>query len=250
MKFYDRYINGEEGRSVYADIYSLGEGAFAAEYFEDVQNVLTETFNRVAFNLKVIFSELKKLNYVFKSEFQCNSDTPLLNPLPNKGTLLTELEEAVKDFGYVPVSLKLFYEIVGSVDFSWDYELQPKLLWKRADPIQISSLDDLVSYISGDDWKEYMQETLDDEDFVDPYLEVAADYLHKDNISGGPAYSIQITKKPSIDSLFLNEENETTFIGYLRICMENCGFPGITKPEFKNDYKAFFESTRPKLKEI
>jgi hypothetical protein len=250
MKFFDRYINGEDGRAVYTDIHSLGKDAFTVAHFEDIQNVLIETFNRVAFNLNVIFSELKKLNYAFKSEFQCNLDRPLLAPLPNTHKLLIELEEAVKDFGYIPLSLRLFYEIVGSVDFGWDYENKPELLWSCADPLQINSLDDLVSYVADGDWATYMEEGLDTGDSLDAYLEVAADYLHKDNISGGPPYSIQITREPSIDSLFLNEGNETTFIGYLRICMENCGFPGIAKPEFKNDYKAFFERTRPLLKNI
>ena len=61
MKFYDRYINGEDGRSVYSDIYDLGQEAFSDKYVDDVQSVLTETFNRIAFNLEIIFLELKPM---------------------------------------------------------------------------------------------------------------------------------------------------------------------------------------------
>jgi hypothetical protein len=124
------------------------------------------------------------------------------------------------------------------------------MFWEYADPIQINSLDDIVSYVSDGDWKEYMDEVLEDDNSQYASIELAADYYHKDNISGGPPYSIQITREPSIDSLFLNEPNETTFINYLRICMENCGFSRITEPEYKNNYKAFFEKVKPQLKKI
>jgi hypothetical protein len=49
MKFIERYLNGEDGREIYEDIYNLIEAAFSEQYFDDIQAVLTETFNRVAF---------------------------------------------------------------------------------------------------------------------------------------------------------------------------------------------------------
>ncbi|SHN34468.1 hypothetical protein [Mucilaginibacter sp. OK098] len=250
MIFYNRYINGEDGRSVYSDIYNLRQEAFSDKYFDDIQSVLTETFNRVVFNLEIIFSELKNINYAFKTEFQCNSERPLLRPLPDTDELLVKLNSATSDFGQIPLSLKLFYKIVGSCNFAWDYDNRPEMFWKCADPIQINSIDDIVNYVSDDDWTEYLSEALEDDNSQSPYLELAADYLHKDNISGGPPYSIQLTKEPSIDGLFLNEPNETTFINYLRICMENCGFSRITNAEYENDYKEFFAKIKPQLKNI
>ncbi|MEO6632851.1 MAG: hypothetical protein ABIN13_14045 [Mucilaginibacter sp.] len=250
MNFFDRYINGEDGRSVYSDIYDLGQEAFSDKYFDDVQSVLTETFNRVAFNLEIIFLELKNINYAFKTEFQFNSERPLLRSLLDTDVLLVKLNNAISDFGQIPLSLKLFYKIVGSCNFAWDYDSRPEMFWECADPIQINSVDDLVNYVSGDDWTEYLSEILEDDNSQLPYLELAADYFHKDNISGGPPYSIHLTKEPSIDSLFLNEANETTFINYLRICMENCGFSRITEPEYGNDYQEFFEKVKPRLKMI
>lgn len=250
MKFYDRYINDEDGKSVYSDICNLGREAFTDQYFDDIQNVVSETFNRVAFNLEIIFSELKNINYAFSTEFDCNFENPLLSPLPDTDELLIKLDEAIKDFGYVPYSLKLFYRIVGSCNFGWDYYRKPQIFWKYADPIQIYSLDSLVSEVSSDDWKEYLNEILEDDPAQLPYLELAADCFHKDNVSGGLPYSIQITTEPAIDSMFLNEANGTTFINYLRICMENCGFPRMTNPENKNDYEVFFAKVKPQLKKI
>lgn len=250
IKFIERYLDGEDGRAVYDDIYALGEEAFNNEYFDDVYAVLTETFNRVAFNLQVIYRELSSINYIFKSNFTSNSDRSLVAPLLNSDRLIEDLENAVADFGKIPLSLKLFYKIVGSCNFTWDYESQPILLWEGADAIQIDSLDDLVAYVTTDDWKEYITESLEyDEDEI-PSLELAPDYLHKDNISGGPSYSLQITQNESIDSLFLNEPNETTFIDYLRICMENCGFPGDSDFRQHQSYKDFYIKVKPQLKAI
>ena len=83
-----------------------------------------------------------------------------------------------------------------------------------------------------------------------PFLELSADYLHKDNISGGPPYSLEITKHPGFDGLFLNEPNNTTFINYLRICIDNCGFPLIRRADCVNNYQAFFDKIKPLLKPI
>jgi hypothetical protein len=55
MTFYDRYINGEDGRAIYSEIYALNTEAFSEKYFSDIHNVVTETFSRVAFNLEIIF---------------------------------------------------------------------------------------------------------------------------------------------------------------------------------------------------
>lgn len=248
MNFYDRYINGEDGRSVYKDIYTLGQQAYSNKYYADVEKTVTETFKRVAYNLDVIFFELKKIEYNFITVTEYNFQKPLLSPLPNTNNLFIKLQEAVKGFGYLPLSLKLFYQIVGSCNFAWDYDTDPDLLWRLADPIQINSLDGIVAEVMDEYWKETMLETIENNDL--PHIELAADYLHKDNISGGPAYAIQITKEPSVDSLFLNERHNTTFVNYLRICMENCGFPGITDPKLNNNYHAFFDNVQPLLKKI
>jgi hypothetical protein len=60
----------------------------------------------------------------------------------------------------------------------------------------------------------------------------------------GQAYSLQLTPKPSIDGQFLYEEHDTTFINYLRICFDNCGFSRITNPEYDNDYQSLFDKVK------
>lgn len=249
MTLYARYINGQT-EQVYKDIYTLGQDAFLPTNLPDIEKVLTETFERVAYNLDIIYSELKHINYLFKSEPKYNFERPLHKPLSNTNILLEKLDNAVRPFGFVPLSLKIFYKIVGGVNFVWDYETNGDFMWEMADPIQITSLDAVVQEVTDEWWQEYILPYIDDENFGNAFLNLAADYLHKDNISGGQAYAIQITNEPSIDSNFMNEPNGTTFINYLRICFEYCGFPGLTAPVIKNDYDTFFDKVKPLLKPI
>jgi hypothetical protein len=249
MTLYERYINGQT-EQVYQDIYSLGQDAFLPDNLPDIEKVLTETFQRVAYNLEIIYAELKKINYLFKADPKYNFERPLHKPLPDTHILLEKIDNAVKPFGFVPLSMNYFYKIVGGVNFVWDYETNEDFIWKMADPIQIASLDAVVETVTEEWWQEDLQQYVDDENFGNAFLDVAADDLHKDNVSGGQAYAIQITKEPSIDSNFMNETNDTTFINYLRICFDYCGFPGITRPDMKNDYQAFFDKVKPQLKPI
>lgn len=249
MTLYDRYINGET-EQVYQDIYALGQDAFLPTNLPDIEKVLIETFQRVAYNLDIIYEELKSINYLFNTKPAYNFEKPLHKPLLDTDILLQQLSSAVKPFGFVPLSMKFFYEIVGGVNFVWDYETNEDFIWEMADPIQIASLDSVVEAVTEEWWQEEIQEYVDDKNFGNAFLDLAADDLHKDNVSGGQAYAIQITKEPSIDSVFMNEPNNTTFINYLRICFEHCGFPGLTRPDTDNAYQAFFNKVKPLLKPI
>lgn len=240
MALYERYINGEFDQ-VYKEIENLGEAAFSPSNLSDIEKVLTETFQRVSYNLKVIHTELDRRNYRFFRH-------PLLAPLPNTEELLRQLDNSIRPFGFVPLTLKMFYRIVGACNFGWNYETHPEIPWEEAGPIQITGLKGLVEEYSDKEYLEDLAKQFQDDGFIS--LQVAADYLIKDNISGGPAYSIKVTNRPTIDSLFLNEENETTFINYLRICFEGCGFSRAYFLDYEGDFYQFFERVKPQLKAI
>ncbi len=247
MTLYDRYINGQT-EQVYQDIYALGEDVFLPHNLQDVEKVLTVTFQRAAFNLDIIYSELKNIDYFFKKKFEYNFQRPIVKPLADTEKLLVKLDNAVRPFGFVPLSLKMFYRIVGACNFVWDYEANENYIWQFADPIQIISLDGVVSEVTDTDFLSDLEEFYEEDGFIS--LQLSADYFHKDNTSGGPAYSLKVTDKPSVDSEFLNEEHNTTFINYLRICFDNCGFSRITNPENDNNYREFFDKVKPQLKPI
>jgi hypothetical protein len=249
MTLLDRYINGQT-KQVYQDIYALGQDAFLPSYLPSVEKVLTETFLRVAYNLEIIYTELKHINYRFKTEPKYNFERPLHKPIAETNILLDKLDNAVSPFGYVPLSIKYFYRIVGGVNFVWDFEVNDDFMWEMADPIQITSLDAVVETVTKEWWQEDIQQYIDTGNSSNAFLDLSADDLHKDNISGGQAYAIQIKKEPCIDSDFINEPNNTKFINYLRICFQHCGFPGMSISDSNNDYKVFFEKVRPQLKQI
>ncbi len=188
MTLYARYINGQT-EQVYKDIYTLGQDAFLPTNLPDIEKVLTETFERVVYNFDIIYSELKHINYLFRSEPKYNFERPLHKPLSNTNILLEKLDNAVRPFGFVPLSLKFFYKIVGGVNFVWDYKTNVDFMWEMADPIQITSLDAVVQEVTDEWWQEYILPYIDDENFGNAFLNLAADYLHKDNISGGQAYT-------------------------------------------------------------
>jgi hypothetical protein len=249
MTFYERYLAGET-KQVYEEIADLGDKAFLPHYLPDIMQVLTETFQRVSYNLDVIYEELTQINYLFKTQYEYNFEKPLHKPLINTVALLQELENAIKPFGYMPLSLACFYKTVGGVNFVWDYDANEDILWEMADPMQVTSLDALLESVTDESWSDEMTDYAEDEDFGCAFLGLSADALHKDNISGGPAYAIQIATTPQVDSNFMNEPNSTTFIGYLRICFEHGGFPGMALSKTNADYNAFLERVKSRLKLI
>jgi len=247
MTFLERYKNGET-TEVYSDIDKLGQHAWSKDHFLDIEAVVIETMQRAAYNLTVIYDELKRINYNFKHEIKYSFEAPLNKPLSDTEELLTQLEKSVKPFGSVPLSLKLFYKVVGSCNFAWDYETNKNISWECSDPIQIAPLDNIVEEVTAEYWFEEMSDNKEVNGAA--YLELSADYLHKDNISGGPAYAIEITPNPSIDGKLLNEEHQTTFINYLRIVFENCGFGRADEFERTATLKSFCDRVGPKLRRI
>lgn len=247
MALLERYLQGEH-LQVCNEILAMGEDAFYDGSAVEVHDVLVELFSRVADNLQIIYHELALSGYGFKKEFKYNFEKPLHQPLEGTDQLLNELDRLTKPFGYVPSSLKYFYTVVGGVNFAWDYDTKGDPVWPLADPIQIASIDEVLGEVSTDYWAEDITQYFEDEEFGCAFLDLSADALHKDNISGGPAYSIEITSKPSVDGRLLNEPHNTTFIDYLRICIDHCGFPGITDPNSEPTFRVFYEKVKPQLK--
>jgi len=239
MNLLEKYLNGDT-ILVYNEIERMGERAFEKDNLQEVNAVLRETMNRVAFNLEVIYGALKEVNYCFNKNPRYDFEYPLLKPKEGVGSLIARLEKIIGGYGYVPLSLKMFYEIVGSCNFTWDYDEIPHIPWEGADPIQIRPITDLLSEAEG----------LDPDDDEPMGLPVSADYYHKDNISGGPPYSIELTPQPQIDSQLINEENDTTFIKYLRITLGCCGFSRPDAATHLPDFIQYLDKVGPLLKPI
>jgi hypothetical protein len=60
---------------------------------------------------------------------------------------------------------------------------------------------------------------------------MAPDYYHKEAVSGGAPYGINLPN-PAIDAPFEDEWHNTTFVNYLRISFRWGGFPGFERVEY------------------
>ena len=249
MDLYEKYMDGETELTC-KELLELEDQIYDTKVFFEVDKVLTEIFSRVAYNSEIIFKELKDIHYCFWSDSELNRSFPIRKPPPNSNNFLTKVEFEVKQFGHIPLSLSYFYSIVGSLNFTWNYEKKEEVKWPGIDPLQIIAIDDLYDQVTNKYWKEEMLDYLKDEDYNSAILELSGDYLHKDNISGGPPYSIKITKKPSIDSLILNLPDKLGFIDYLRICFENCGFYRVNGLNSNPEFIKFVDKVKPNLKKI
>ena len=233
MNLLERYLHGDT-IEVYEEIERMGQDAFERSRFREIKAVLNETMTRVVYNLDVIQSALFSEKYCFKKNPRYNFEFPLLKPRWGAQLRIHRLERTVRKFGNVPLSLKVFYKVVGSCNFAWDYDSNDTIPWEGADPIQIFPVADLLT--------EAKQIEPDDEPIG---LPISADYYHKDNISGGPAYSVELTIDPKVDSRFLNEEHETTFVNYLRIALENCGFSRAYAIRDLPDFISYCKKVKP-----
>ncbi len=90
MNLYERYLNGET-KAVYDDIYKLGSNAFDDSHRKEIEKVMKETFERVLFNLNIIYKELIEIGYLFKTDFEFNFKKPLHPPIENTELLIKKL---------------------------------------------------------------------------------------------------------------------------------------------------------------
>lgn len=246
MSLLERYLNGET-LQVYDEIAVLGDRAFSDEYLSDIENVMTETFNRVAFNLEIICSELKVVGYAFWKDHKGDDESFCL-PSPDVGKMLERLEGAISPVGYLPHSLKFFYKIVGSCNLAWNYQENPNIYWEKADPMQIAPIQQVLEEVSDPEWLEIAEEIVEAGEF--PIVELAADSLHKDNVSGSSPYGIEVKPTTCIDSSFIDGITNANFIEYLRTCFEHAGFPGFAREEAPESFMNFRQKVTPQLKPI
>jgi hypothetical protein len=238
MNLLERYVKGDMP-GVYEEIERMGSDAFKKGNLREVNAVLKETMMRVRYNLGTIYAALNDINYCFRQHPKHDFEYPLLKPRWPVGFRIARMERAARALGYMPLSLKMFYKIVGSCNFGWDYEFNRDIPWIGADPIQVGPVTDLLA------------EVKDLEPDGEPIgIPISADCYHKDNISGGPPYSVELTSQPQVDSLLLWEEHETSFIDYLRLTFEGGGFSRPEAVMDLPDFVAYLSKVKPLLKPI
>jgi hypothetical protein len=142
----------------------------------------------------------------------------------------------------LPPSLRAFWDGVGGIDFVWNYEngkpapdLGPDIAMVEMDPLCVDSPEH-VKYLLAE-WEE--QRSKVDPELDDPCaLDLAPDFWHKANISGGASYGIELPYLGA-DPVFAHEEHGLRFVDYLRLAFRWGGFPRLERHRDDIDVRRF-----------
>ena len=213
LPLYDRYQAGAH-RDVWRQLVSLGGAVREDPNAADALAVAYETMRRVQTNLRALAGRLTAIGYTFAMPRTRDRHEPHTPPPPDIHKRIVSFE---REYGVLPLSLRVFYEVVGEVNLIGSHPtLAPGAGCVAPDPLVVYALDEgAVEYDEEDD----------DEQGRPSAITIAPDDLHKANISGGAPYEMAI---PDIraDGELLNERHELLFVDYLRLCFRFGGFPG------------------------
>jgi hypothetical protein len=213
MNLLKRYTAGEY-IAVWQELVEMGP---RAQDDRVALEVALETMRRVQHNLELVIERLRSEGWRFS-----NSDVyPIWAP-PHRTTAdqISELERRLR--GPIPLALKAFWNVVGTVSLmreasGYDEDLS------LPDPLVVGPVDHALSELS--EWE--ADEDRSSEPFRAP---LTPDALHKDDISGGAPYEIELPDAGA-DPLFVNEPHDVTFVSYLRVAFVAGGLPGWENSE-------------------
>ncbi len=164
-----------------------------------------ETMERVNENVRVLIERLSGIGYRFAAK------APHQPPGRKTWKQIQELERLA---GPLPFSLRAFYDVVGAVDFIGRHRtLIPSESTVAPDPLVVYGVQDALEEA----------DSMDDDEREG--VTIAPDDLHKENVSGGDAYTIALPDGRA-DGMVLNERHNLRFVDYLRLCCHFGGFPG------------------------
>lgn len=218
MGLLERYRAGQH-EAVWRELARLEPGNRPAEALA----VAWETMQRVRANVETLRDRLTGLGYrfgVYPDGEALPYDRAPITPLSPEQ--LGHIDALAALAGPLPLSLELFWRVVGEVNFIGRYDAWPVY----ADP--------LVVYAPEVALEEYATWQVNDAyycpDVLDPLLAVIApDDLHKDNVSGGPPYGIALPCD-GCDGRLVNLVGEPYFVEYLREAILGWGgFPGFAR---------------------
>lgn len=213
MPYLQRYQSGER-EEVWAELQSMGERILEVGIKDDAWAVACETMRRARVNVETIYARLNAQGYVFEEQ-----DWAWIPAAPTDVDTVRNIESLV---GPMPLSLRAWYEIVGSV---WWTGRHPA--WESFGPDTDALVVTPVGHIL-DECNEWLE---DHEERYEEYsqffhVQISPDRLHKANISGGPPYAIACGT-PCADAQVKEESRRIHFVPYLRICFQHGGFPGL-----------------------
>jgi hypothetical protein len=226
ISYLERYQNGEYMR-VWTELLTLGPAIREPSLYAEAQVVAREIMTRAKHNITLLVERLNTLGYRFVTPDN------IWNP-PDQARI-ADLDRFEQQYGPLPLSLRMWYELIGPVNFMGAH---PKLSnyyghdWGEAerlgcytDPLVIAPFPDVP-------YPFYIDYAEDDEDEITgpPYgISLAPDAALKANHSGGGALEI-LFPNPAIDAPLISEDwDGLPFVSYLRTCFRWGGFPGMAR---------------------
>ena len=274
LTYMQRYLHGEH-EQVWSELRALGDAVRDEPLLGDARAVARETMRRAHHNIEVLIPRLQSLGYTFGYAWlaertherftpegiaELERDEPVYRPpLPDAVERIAELEALA---GALPITLRAWYEVVGSVNFigtappQWrdlgyqGYQGEAYKQFEQAHPRP-----------TREEWRQFEREhpefrkalaaegiyldpltvvpieiTILMSDFGDPdndraepaqaRVGIAPDWYHKYFISGGGPYFVT-TPCLAADAPLEGMWFEATFVEYLRACFRWAGFPGL-----------------------
>ena len=223
---YDRYQKGLH-QEVYDELLAMQEHIYEPDMYEEALLVMREMMRRVRSNIEVLLPRLSEMGYLFRKGGFWDNFSPeekarleIEYPLFQPPTLETLEQVALLEHltGPLPLSLKCWYEVVGTVNLIGLFPANGRGYGPVLDPLYVESIEMVLQmvtrFVEMGEWEE------------EPVLLLAPDRFHKYGYSGAGAYTMALPCK-AVDAPFLDEPHHTTFVNYLRICMRWGGFPGL-----------------------
>jgi hypothetical protein len=208
----ERYQAGER-EAVWAELVVLGPSVREPYLIDQAVEVARETMARARQNIEELHWRLQKVGYEFHD--------PAGAYLPPAPGVRRRLDRQESKIGPIPLSLRAFYEVVGTVDFTQsraqlvqyqrpERESAPELLYLgEYDPLVVGPLGE-----QPEPWSE-----------AGHYF-LACDEFHKANYSGGENYCVALPDARAdfpISGMYGIDE---FFVPYLRATFTGGGFRG------------------------
>ena len=241
--WFERYQQGFH-QEVYNELVALGENIFDETIYPEASLVAHTMMKRVRQNLDILIPRLQILRYQFvdgywddelarqyTSEMRAkeNEKYRILN-VPSS-TILSQISTTEAFLGTFPLSVKSWYEEVGSVNLIGTFpasEMRPALS-SVLDPLLIFPLEDCSDQFAGFSSEE-LDEMKDEEGRLT--VDISVDSALKYGYSGSGGYSIKIPCR-AFDTSFELENEVLLFVDYLRICFQWGGFFGLASAREK-----------------
>lgn len=198
----------------------------------DIRDVAKATMERVKQNADLISGRLRDWGW---EALDIGSKDLRVSPSPSDRAILDEIVEITG--AALPLSLQTFWEIVGGINWVWNYEsnaecpdLGVDVPFDEMDPLCVEPPRSLIYQLKEWESGEHHLVTSTPEGFY--RLDLAPDYLHKANVSGGGPYGFTLPSNDP-DPVFETEPKDLYFLDYLRWSFKWAGFPRLN--EFKNE---------------